>query len=66
MTVLSGTIVFAALAAAVGILIYTSRRRPGDIWDWSEDAYTPQRTPPSDTPRAVTRIRSRNIYWEIQ
>lgn len=65
MTILSGTVVVAVLIAAFIIMFFAVRRRSGDIWDWSEDAYTPQRTQPHDAPRAVTRIRSKNVYWEI-
>lgn len=66
MSILPGILVFAALIAAVVFIVFTLRRRPGDIWEWSEVAYEPVREPPIDAPRAITRIRSRDIYWEIQ
>ncbi len=50
------------LAAAIGAIVIANRRTPGDLWDWSEEAYQPRR----DEPRAITRIHSNNIDWEIR
>lgn len=66
MSTISAIVVFAVLIVALVALYVLLRRRPGDIWEWSEDAYKPVRELPRDAPRAITRIRSRNIYWEIQ
>ena len=63
MSTLSAIVVCAVFVAALVALHLLLRRRPGDIWDWTEDAYQPSR---QDAPKAITRIRSKNIYWEIQ
>lgn len=65
MSTLSAIVVCAVFVAALIALYVLLRRRPGDIWDWTEDAYQPQRTQSQDARRSVTRIRSRHIYWEI-
>lgn len=63
MSILSAIVACAVLIAAFIAVYALLRRRPGDIWEWSEDAYEPPR---QDAPKAITRIRSKNIYWEIQ
>lgn len=62
MSILSAIVVCAVLIAALIALYFIMRRRPGDIWDWTEDAYEPRQ----DAPRAVTRITSNQIEWEIK
>lgn len=62
MTIMSAIVICAVLIAALIALYVLFRRRPGDIWEWSEDAYEPRR----DEPRAITRIRSNQIEWEIK
>ena len=51
-------------SAAVFVLFafYYWRELSGDIEDWSEEAYEPRR----DQPRAVTRIHSNDLDWEIR
>lgn len=59
---LIGMFAGAVLSFLPVLLIYLNRRAPGDIWDWSEDAYEPRRS----EPRAITRVTSNNIDWEIK
>lgn len=49
------------VATCAAIIINAFRPTPGDIWDWKEQAYEPD-----DQPRAITRIRSNDIDWEIR
>lgn len=50
------------LAAALAAAVYASRQSPSEIWEWEEKSYQPR----SNEPRAVTRIHSKNIDWEIR
>lgn len=48
--------------ASAALLVHVFRRRPGEIRDWSEEAYQPRHA----QPRAITRIQSSDIDWEIR
>lgn len=48
-------------ASAMAAVIYALRPTAGDVWDWSEQAYEPE-----EQPRAVTRLTSSEIDWEIR
>lgn len=56
-----GLLLGAVALSAIGGILLINRRRPGDLWEWSEEAYQPR----NDQPRAITRITSRDIDWEI-
>jgi hypothetical protein len=54
-------IAFAAGAAFFAVVAHFARQEPHEPLDWTEAAYHPRH----DQPRAVTRIKSNSIYWEI-
>lgn len=64
MSILSAIVACAVLIATFIAVYALLRRRPGDIWEWSEDAYQPRVTA-ENQPRAITRIKSKDISWEI-
>lgn len=49
-------------AALLAAAVYHARSEPDDIWEWEEDSYRPC----SDAPRAITRVRSNQLDWEIK
>jgi hypothetical protein len=55
------------LSAAAAYFIHIKGSEGDDLWDWSEEAYEPPKAEPrSEQPRAVTRITSNHIDWEIR
>lgn len=52
---------FGAVIVASALLFHAFRPRPGDIREWSDEEYEPQ----AIQPRAVTRIQSKDLNWEI-
>lgn len=63
MSIVSGILVVAALIVAVAAVYFMLRPRPDDLFEWTDAAYEP---PHSEPPRAITRIRSKDISWEIE
>lgn len=62
MDIVLAILAVAAVAPLVAVLVYLNRPKPGDIWEWADEAYEPRR----DEPRAITRVKSNDIYWEIR
>ena len=58
-----GVCVAILIGASLSVLIVmlSGRKLMDDIEDWSEKAYEPRR----DQPRAITRVKSSDIEWEI-
>lgn len=65
MPILTGIIVVAFVLAVLVAFRFAPRRTVDDIWEWSEHAYQPPQDKRRNEPRAVTRIRSNHIHWEI-
>lgn len=49
-------------AALLAAAVYHARSKPDDIWEWEEESYRPR----SDAPRAITRMKSADLDWEIK
>jgi hypothetical protein len=63
-SIVLAVLAFACGAAAtfIAALVYINRREPDEPLDWTEEAYQPR----LDQPRAVTRIKSNDIFWEVK
>lgn len=51
-----------AIAALIAAFVHLKSRDSDEPHDWSEEAYQPR----LDQPRAITRVKSNNIFWEIR
>lgn len=52
----------AGAASAVIVSVFLNRRELDEPLDWTEAAYEPRH----EQPRAVTRIHSNDLDWEIR
>jgi hypothetical protein len=50
------------IAGATVLELFPARTKKDDIWEWDPEAYEPR----VDQPRAITRITSNQIDWEIK
>lgn len=65
MSLLSAIVATAIVIAALVALHFLLRQSRDEIWEWSDEAYRPEPVRDPEA-RAVTRIKSRDIYWEIK
>lgn len=57
-----GLLAGAVLAALATLYLATRRRELGEPLDWTDAAYEPRH----EQPRAITRIKSADLDWEIK